>query len=208
MIEFEFRRHSIKDGATPHLVGPKGHRLARAVGERQLRGRGFTGFFASGLFRTHQTMVGFGEGAGDFVLLKRLQSAPINLDDERSMAFYRGISKAEGRGEDLFQAAFAFDREWTEHMAREMARIFREKWLPEFKDGDKVLVVNHSPSMEIFLFGMVPGLIIPGMKECEGFRLFVERDGTVDDVHRTTDHPDLDPAGIRRELFPDETSKR
>lgn len=61
----ECRRHSIKDGTGGYMVGPKGYAFARRVGEAHLRGRDFSHYYVSTLWRTHQTLAAFAEGAGD-----------------------------------------------------------------------------------------------------------------------------------------------
>lgn len=165
----EFRRHSIKDGATTDVIGSKGFELARAVGRTQLRGRRFTHYAVSELWRTGQTMAGFDEGAGDFTLKHGPLTAPFNLKDARARAIFTGIQPADQAGLDLFQTALALDRKTVDWMARKLAQLFR-KWAGQFGRCDRVLVVNHSPSAEILAYGLT-GIIMPSLRECEGFRL-------------------------------------
>jgi len=192
---FEFRRHSIKDGPTSALIGPKGYVLARQVGAKQLRGRKFDAFFASGYWRTHQTLAAFAEGAGDFVLKLTPPSPPLYVERDEVWDLWRVCRQAEIAGQDMVNAALMHDTALFNGLAREYAELF-SAWAATFHGDERVLVVGHSPHMEIMAYGL-SGALIPGLKECEGFRF------TPDDVpvieHRS---PDLDPAAIRAVTFP------
>ncbi len=193
---FEFRRHSIKDGPARGMIGPKGFALARAVGERQLRGRNFTHFFGSALWRTHQTLAAFDEGAGDFRCKATPDHAPLYPLWRELLALWRVCSDAAKRGEDMLQTALKHDPALAERASVETVSAFRA-WAPTLPDGARVLVVGHSPSMELIPLGL-HGLTIPGLKECQGFRITVDGDAYAVDWQS----PDLDPADIRRSLFP------
>lgn len=168
----QFRRHSIKDGATPHTIGAQGFELARTVGRLQLRGRGFNHYAISELWRTGQTFAGLDEGAGDFNLKRAPLIAPFNLRDKRALAIFSGIRPADQAGEDLFQAARNLDNPTVEFMAAKLARTFRH-WIKRFKPGDRILVINHSPSSEILAYGLT-GTTMPSLRECEGFELALD----------------------------------
>ena len=193
-IEIEFRRHSIKDGPTPQILGPNGYRLARLVGEHQLRGRGFTRFFVSTFWRTHQTLVAFAEGAGDFTMVMSPDYAPIYLMTDDVRACWKVCGEAEKRGENIVETAFAYDQELALRIATDTAQLCRD-WVGGMEPGTRALVIGHSPSMELMLFGL-SGVLIPGLSECQGFRYV--RDGVNERFVAGT--PDLDPSELRKTL--------
>jgi broad specificity phosphatase PhoE len=194
--EFEFRRHSIKDGPKGHSIGPKGYQLARAVGERQLRGRGFTHFFSSTYWRTVQTMAAFAEGAGDFAMTAAPPFSPIYLLGDGVREMWHVCRQAELQGQDMVGAAFTKDDAMARMIAADCADLFRT-WAAGLDDGTKALVVGHSPSLELMLHGLT-GVRIAGLAECQGFRIIVA-DDEVSCLHGT---PDLDPSEIRSALAP------
>lgn len=195
-MEIEFRRHSIKDGPIPAMIGPAGCALAREVGRRQLRGRRFDAFYVSTYWRTHQTLAAFAEGAGDFVLKLMPQILPLYVAWPEVKALWGACAEAERRGEDLVAAAFANDPLLVRRAAEEFSGMF-EAWIDTFDDGARVLVIGHSPHMEILAHGLT-GVVMPGLKECQGFRVRCDGSGYV------VDHsaPDLDPSSIRASLSP------
>jgi len=194
-IVFEFRRHSIKDGPARGMIGPRGWRLAREVGRRQLRGKGFTHFFGSTLWRTHQTLAAFDEGAGDFRFKRTPEHAAFYVDLPGLMELWKACADGAKRGIDMLQTALTRDPELADRTAKACAGKFRA-WLPSFPDGARALIVGHSPNMELLALG-VTGIIMPGLSECQGFRL------TVDGGSARLEYgsPDHDPSGIRQELF-------
>ena len=194
-IVFEFRRHSIKDGPARGMIGPRGWALAREIGRRQLRGRDFTHFFGSTLWRTHQTLAAFDEGAGDFRCKRTPEHAAFYVELPGLMELWKSCAIGAKQGIDMMQTALSRDPELADRTAKACAERFRE-WLPSFPDGARVLVVGHSPNMELLALG-VTGQIMPGLSECRGFRMAV--DGGA--VQLDYDAPDLDPSGIRQELF-------
>jgi phosphohistidine phosphatase SixA len=196
-VEFEFRRHSIKDGPAKGMIGPKGFALARDVGRLQLRNRGFTHFFASSLWRTHQTLAAFDEGAGDLRFKATPEHAGFYLDWPELMVLWRVCADGANRGEDMLQTALFHDPALANRTVVAVAEKFRE-WAKSFPDNSRILVVGHSPYMELIPVGLL-NVIIPGLKECQGFRITVYGDlYTVDWLT-----PNLDPAQIRKNLFPD-----
>lgn len=195
-MEIEFRRHSIKDGPVPAMIGPSGYALAREVGRRQLRGRGFTAFYASTYWRTHQTLAAFAEGAGDFVLPRMPEILPLYVAWPEVKALWGACAEAERRGEDLVAAAFANDPLLVRRAAEEFSGLF-EAWVAGLGADARVLVVGHSPHVEITAYGLT-GVVMPGLKECQGVR--VRTDGETHVIDRLS--PDLDPAAIRASLFP------
>lgn len=194
-IVFEFRRHSIKDGPARGMIGPRGWMLAREVGRRQLRGKDFTHFFGSTLWRTHQTLAAFDEGAGDFRFKRTPEHAAFYADLPGLMELWKACAIGAKRGIDMMQTALSHDPELADRTAKACAEKFRE-WLPSFPEDSRVLVVGHSPNMELLALGMT-GLILPGLSECRGFRLALGDGG----ARLESDSPDLDPSGIRHEIF-------
>ncbi len=190
----EIRRHSIKDGFKHGTIGPMGHALARAVGARQLRGRGFTEYHASLLWRTVQTMAAFGEGAGDFTAYFAPQQPDVYLPWPELFELWRTCHAAAKRGEDMVRAALAADRDLSARAASEGSQLFR-RWALALPENANALVVGHSPYMELILHGL-SDVLIPGLAECQGFRVHVD-----DDFRPEWESPDLNPFDIRRELF-------
>ena len=197
MKTFEFRRHSIKDGSTSAMIGPRGYALARAVGEEQLRGRRFTHFFASMYFRTHQTLVAFAEGAGDFRLKFIPDHAPIYVNSVEIRNMLDVCAKAEKHGEDMVRAALSHDPDLVQRTSVDMVNQFL-LWSENFPDPMNAFVVGHSPSLEFLVNGLV-GTIIPGLKECQGFR--IEMTPTTRSLEVDIYAHDLDPSLIRTKLF-------
>jgi phosphohistidine phosphatase SixA len=201
---FEFRRHSIKDGPTRAMVGPKGYALARAVGAAQLRGRGFNAFFVSSFFRTHQTFAAFAEGAADFVLKHAPSMPPIYLEREDVWEMWRACADAEKRGIDLVHAAVQHDAALVKAFCTDVAALFLA-WAATLDDGTNALVLGHSPHLEFLYCGLANETAgahfggIHGLKECQGFRVSLDGD------RRALDRfaPDLDPSVIRGVLFPE-----
>jgi phosphohistidine phosphatase SixA len=195
-VEFEFRRHSIKDGPHASMIGPAGCALAREVGRAQLRGKGFGAFFASTYWRTHQTLAAFAEGAGDFILKRAPDAAPIYLLSPEIKALWGICAAAERRGEDMVQAAIAHDAGLVRSASIQLACMF-DAWADTFPADARTLVVGHSPGMEFLAMG-IAGVVMPGLRECQGFRISVDAGRHSVDLRS----PDLDPSGIRRSLFP------
>lgn len=196
MRTFEFRRHADKDGdEARQMIGPVGFKFACLVGEHDLRGQAFTDFFCSNRFRTPQTLTGFALGAGDFRLKYNPEHAPIYPRVAGAEAMFRACSEAEGRGEPIYRAARLFDESLVREMGRTAAGMFRA-WAAELPPDARVLVVGHSPSMEILLFGLC-NMVIPSLKECQGFVLKVDGSGEID---ADVTSPRLDPARLRAML--------
>lgn len=195
----QLRRHSIKDGVVGGTIGLNGFALSRAVGRKQLRGCKFTHCFASDLWRTHQTLAGFSEGAGDLPIYFTPRQPDIYLIEwPELIGLWQKCHKAAKRGEDMLQAAFAEDRDLVERAAIAGAQKFRA-WVETLPEDANVLVVGHSPYMEILIYGLT-GIVIPALKECQGVR--VRFDDTLGTVTVDWQSPDLDPADIRHNLFP------
>lgn len=192
---FEFRRHSIKDGATSAMIGPRGYALARAVARRQLRGRGFTDYFVSGLWRTHQTLAAFAEGAGDFRLKYMPRVPPLYDPRADVLDLWAFCREAEKRGEDMAVAARKRDPAKFRLLCGEFAALFTD-WAASMPEGCNALIIGHSPQIEMTAMGLFDEEV-RGLSECEGVRIKLENFKMLE--HRT---PDLDPAGVRKALFP------
>ena len=192
---FEFRRHSIKDGPTSAMIGRQGCALARAVGARQLRGRKFTDYFVSGLFRTHQTLAAFAEGAGDFRLKYMPQVPPIYDPKADVLALWDHCRQAEKRGEDMVVAARTRDEARFDALCAGFAGLFTD-WVATMPEGCDVLIVGHSPQIEMTALGLFDS-DVRGLRECEGVRIKFENFKMLE--YATSD---LDPRRIREALFP------
>lgn len=200
MRTFEFRRHSIKDGPRGQALGPRGYALARAVGERQLRGRGFTHFFCSDRWRTLQTLAAFDEGAGDMAVVRAPPSAPIYPEHDRAdvRALFRACRDAELRGERILDTALMTQPDLCHELGIAMKTAFLD-WNAVLPADAAILVVGHSPSLELMAAAFA--LPVASLRECQGYRIAVEdvgpRQWRIVKDHRS---PDLDPAAIRAEL--------
>lgn len=196
-VKFEFRRHSVKDGPTSASIGPKGYELARAVGRRQLRGGAFTHYYVSTFWRTQQTLAAFAEGAGDFAMKLGPGLPPVYLDEPEVWELWDVCGRAEKRGQDMNRYAYAYDDGLYVRLSRKIADLFRT-WAEGFPEGSRALVIGHSPHVELLSYGLTDSLV-SGLKECQGIRVHV--DGGTCTVDCAA--PDLDPSGIRAELFPE-----
>jgi phosphohistidine phosphatase SixA len=177
-IEFEFRRHSLKDAPGGKRIGPVGMKLAREIGARELRGRGFTHFYASPRWRTHQTLAGFDEGAGDFHRLTNTPpKAPFYSEHPDLRACYPIWHAAEAAGGDMVKVALTAHASIAHWVAELEADLFRT-WVCAHQPGDRVLVVGHSPEMELLVYGLLKTQI--RQLACgQGFQLRVSPDETV-----------------------------
>ncbi|NBS41486.1 phosphoglycerate mutase family protein [bacterium] len=179
MKTIEFRRHSIKDGTGGYMLGSHGYAFARRVGEKQLRGRGFTHFFVSTLWRTHQTLAAFAEGAGDFDIKRVPEFDPffeISGKEEDAIALWHGACRtAEMAGLDMMSESLQYEKTRVDNVARLVVDAFRP-WLAGLPDGANVLMVGHSPLSEFVPYGLF-GVVLPGLRECNGFRLIEDGAG-------------------------------
>ncbi len=169
----EFRRHSVKDGTGGYMLGEKGYALARAVGEKQLRGQDFSHFFVSPLWRTHQTLAAFAEGAGDFDLKFAPAFDPFHkvvAEHEDAICLWHGVCRlAEMAGEDMMLASLTQEKDRVDRIAKLATDAF-VAWIETLPEDAHVLVVGHSPLLEFLPYGLL-GTVIPALKECNGFRL-------------------------------------
>lgn len=175
----EFRRHSIKKHNGDTSLSAKGYALARLVGERCLRGKKFTAFYTSSVWRTAQTLAAFAEGADDFHLSRVPEIFPLHRDisDKPSaMRLWMGACKtAEQRGEDMFQALLRKEPAAAKRMQQQAARALRS-WLAKQPDRCHALVVGHSPFFELIALGLF-GLTLPQLQPCDGFRVIEDKKG-------------------------------
>ena len=201
MAVFEFRRHSIKDGDPKGTIGPKGKLFARAVGERQMQNKKFDRYCISTVPRTKQTLEAIADGAGWSDIEEKTSFAHIYLVSPELQEMWRVCHAAEKRGEDMVAAASSHDTELVRRTSVEVAQLFRT-WARTLPREERVLVIGHSPHLEFLALGLT-GLKMPGLKECQGFRIHasVLPDGfsvKCSLVHLTND---LDPTELRRTLF-------
>lgn len=171
MITLELRRHSVKDGVGGYAIGPRGYDLARQVGV-ELRGRNFTHFFVSPLWRTQQTLAAMAEGAEDF----DLQFGPflfpphVRATEHDGMALWGGVCKeAEQEGEDMYAAVRQVAPQVVLDIARDGGRLFRE-WAEALPHNASVLVIGHSPYLEMIVED-VTGIALRAFAPCEGATL-------------------------------------
>lgn len=176
MKTIECRRHSVKDGTGGYMLGPKGYAFARRVGEHQLRGRDFSHFYVSTLWRTHQTLAAFAEGAGDFDLKRAPEFDPffqIAESEEDAIALWHGVCHAaEMAGEDMMAASMRYEKNRVDRIARLVTDAFRA-WVAALPEDANVLMVGHSPLLEFVPYGLF-GVVLPALRECNGFRIVEE----------------------------------
>ncbi len=193
MKTFEFRRHSIKDGTGNYMIGPAGYAFARKVGEHQLRGKDFTHFYVSGLFRTQQTLAAFAEGAGDFDTKQSPETDPVFLvskANEDNIVLWHGVcAAAEATGEDMMFASLRYEKDRVDALADTVAQTFHA-WAETMPDDANVLVVGHSPLMEFIPYGL-NRTVLSGLRECSGFRIVlggkeIQIDNQAEDLNAQT----------------------
>lgn len=170
MKRIQFCRHSIKQGPGDTDLSDAGIRLAQRIGSSFLRGKNFSQVFTSSLKRTRDTAVEFMRGAGDFPQLS-LQVFPPGADaggTEEAMNLWGGVcNEAEHAGQDMLQAALQKEGKVAHEIAEMSAASFK-KWIASLPDGANVLVVGHSPFLELMVYGLF-GIVLPQLLYCEGF---------------------------------------
>ncbi len=201
-LSVEFRRHAPKDGANRHLIGPIGHREARLVGEHQLRGMQFSELYVSRLWRTTQTLVSFAEGAKDMIPPGNFnpQIPPFNAaaETDQAMRLWGVVCReAEVAGEDLVAGCLARDPLTCALIGRQAATGFRA-WFQNQPDGSRLLIVGHSPFIEFLAMDIFGGIILPGLRYCDGFRIIFQDNRYILETAR--DNPRLNAAGLREDL--------
>ncbi|HSD12812.1 MAG TPA: hypothetical protein VLC10_04600, partial [Patescibacteria group bacterium] len=132
----------------------------------------------------------------DFVLKLMPEILPLYVAWPEVKALWGACAAAEKRGEDLVAAAFANDPLLVRRASEEFSGLY-EAWADGFADDARALVVGHSPHLEIMAYGLT-GDVMPGLKECQGFRIRTEDGRHV--IDRLS--PDLDPSAVRASLFP------
>lgn len=177
MKKIEFRRHSIKQGPGDTDLSEAGLQLAKKVGEEFLRGKQFDAVFVSTVKRTHDTALAFMLGAGDFKQ-QSLQIFEPGVEvgsSEAALNLWGGVcNQAERAGEDMLQAALTKDPVMAREIAMQAARSFRV-WLANLPQDTRVLVIGHSPFMELMAYGLF-GTQLSQLRYCEGFEIIEDRD--------------------------------
>jgi broad specificity phosphatase PhoE len=176
MKTVELRRHSTKLGSGDTDLSHVGVWLAEKVVEHELRNKGFTLLFESPLKRTKETLAAFSKSAGDFPkIAPELFPPHMEVSEtEEGMYLWSGVCHhAERENADMMQAALEGEPERTNALARKAATAFK-RWLSALPENTNVLVVGHSPFIEIVAFGLFEK-VIPQLQPCEGIRI-VEQD--------------------------------
>lgn len=194
-----FHRHSIKDGHNAKFLGPAGYALSRLFGAERLRGRGFTAFCVSDIWRTHQTLAGLDEGAGDFRYAHATGPtlAPFNGVNKlpQAVRLWEGPCRiAEDDGGDMLRACLMHDDSSTRYIAHLLGRAVSDWMLKELPPGARALVIGHSPMLEMIAFDLFGEKIAP-LDFLDGFRIAASRDRQ--ELQTTKTHPDLDAAPLR-----------
>lgn len=167
-------RHSTKTSAGDMPLSKAGVDLARKVGHEKLSGKGFTHLFVSPLSRSKDTMKAMSEGARDFPETEPKIFPPHSVSaTPDGMALWEGAChEAEVVGEDMMLAVLQKDSDRAEQIAKESARAFKQ-WIQFMPDDFHVLVVHHSPFLELMAYGLF-GKILPQLEPCEGFVILEE----------------------------------
>lgn len=173
----EIRRHSYKgQGEDEDILTPEGIKYAVWTGLFQLRGN-YTHLYISGLQRTAQTLCCFlagmmGAGMGKVipngVVVDRGLATPY-VDD-----WGRAIARAGAQSLTPVQKT---DPALIIKESQRMAQTFRQI-LEEMPKEGYALVVGHSPLAECGIYGLT-GKVYSDLKECEGFIITLEDDGTI-----------------------------
>lgn len=167
----ELRRHSKKTTHGNANLSEDGLLFARYVGARQLRGRKFTHLFVSSLQRTVDTIRAFAESAEDFPSIEPSVFLDV-FSTTDAIQLWEGVcNEAERNGEDMMTAAIERDTERAERIATLGAEAFR-RWTDVLPDGANALVVHHSPSIELLVYGLF-GVVLPQLQPCDGLRITV-----------------------------------
>lgn len=172
MKNIQLRRHSIKQGPGDMDLSEEGIHLAQEIGKECLQGKNFTHIFVSPLKRTRDTAIAFMHGAGDFSqpLFQIFQPGVEVGGTEEALNLWSGVcNKAERAGQDMLQAALQKETEIAHKIATDSATSFKA-WLVLLPDGANILVVGHSPFLELIAYGLF-GTVLPQLQYCEGFTI-------------------------------------
>lgn len=179
MKVIDLYRHSTKIGTGNTELSPEGIELAKHIGATKLRGNNYTNLFTSPLSRTIETLNAFSVGAGDFNA-RTPQTWPLHTqvsEHTDAMSLWSGIChKAEQEGKDMMRAVLENETNKANFVAKEGARAFKT-WEESLPDGARVLVVGHSPFLELIAFGLFEKQL-PQLQFCQGFRIESE-DGSL-----------------------------
>lgn len=164
-------RHSIKETVGDSVLSPEGLELARNIGLTKLSGKRFTHLYASPLSRSVDTLKALAQGAGDFPKQEPSIFPPHSVSaTSDGMALWEGVChEAERSGLDMMDAAMTKDKERADKIAKEGALAFKE-WLNSIPENSSVLVVHHSPFLELVVYGLF-GEILQQLQPCDGFRI-------------------------------------
>ncbi|PJC24376.1 hypothetical protein CO057_03135 [Candidatus Uhrbacteria bacterium CG_4_9_14_0_2_um_filter_41_50] len=161
-------RHSTKSSVGDAPLSQEGIHLAKIIGHDKLSGKDFTHLFISPLSRSADTLKSMTEGAGDFLDIKPTIFPPHAVSaDSDGMTLWEGVChEAELAGEDMMQAALQKDSVRAESIAKESAQAFTN-WVASMPDDSRVLVVHHSPFLELMVYGLF-NKVLPQLQPCEG----------------------------------------
>ncbi len=171
-------RHSKKVGHGDVHLSDEGIKLARQLGEDQLRGHRFTHFFVSSRQRTLDTFAALRDGAGDFPD-RQPEVFPLHsqvFSTEDAMQLWEGVcNAAEQKGEDMLLAALQKDTVRAQRLSKQAGEAFRT-WINALPEAAQVLVIDHSPAIELIVLNLF-GITLTQLQPCDGVKI-VENDGT------------------------------
>lgn len=112
--------------------------------------------------------------------------------EEDAIALWHGACRiAELAGQDMMTASLQYEKARVDNVARLVVDAFRT-WLAALPDGANVLMVGHSPLSEFVPYGLF-GVVLPGLRECNGFRIIEDDAG----LRLDATAPDLDAQPLR-----------
>ncbi|NQV12585.1 histidine phosphatase family protein [Candidatus Uhrbacteria bacterium] len=165
-------RHSIKEGTGNRALSSEGIDLARKIGEDRLRGMKFTDFYVSTLERTGATMDAFELGAGDFPKIDHKVFPPhIEVSESPdAMTLWSGACQtAEEAGVDMMQAVLELEPDLSNKISSLAAKSFT-RWVADLPEDSNVLVVGHSPFLELMAFGLFAEQL-PQLQPCDSYSI-------------------------------------
>lgn len=166
----EIRRHSLKGKAlNGDSLSLEGIELAMKTGAR-LKGN-YTHLYSSGAQRATQTICCFIAAKGQKVVY-----GP-EVNEELFSPVFEQWSKAVKQAGYGIEALQKTDPKLIESESKRIAEVYKQilDGLPQ--DG-YAFAVGHGPLVETGIYGLT-GKIYPPTKECEGFIITLEDDGTI-----------------------------
>lgn len=169
----EIRRHAPDDDRG--MLTSEGEALARRLGETALRGRRFVFAMSTVFYRTVQTLVLLGQGAGDWDMGCRFEIFDIG-EHEPWYALKRQL-RTGINGMAPIEAMLHADSGMVEREASRLSALIQSAF-QRLRDGEEGLIICHSEVIEVAVYGLCGYQTNRTVRECEGFRLARQDDGS------------------------------